>query len=55
MKRLEINGADPLWIIIAIVLGFAHSWLWLLLVPLIVFSWYVRHRWSSDQGWRIWH
>lgn len=52
--RIEVNGADPLYIAALIFVGHAFSPWWLTLVPVIVAGWFFNPRWDNRTGWRLW-
>lgn len=53
--KVQFTPADPFFIAGAIYAAFTVNPWWLLVVPLVVGSWFFNPRWNKAEGWRFYH
>ncbi len=53
--KIQVSLADPLFIVGAFWLGCVYNGWWVMLVPVVIASWFLNPRWSREAGWRIFH
>lgn len=52
--KIEIDGADLVFMAIAVFFALIDSLWWLIAIPLIAASWVINPRWSKTEGFRFW-
>lgn len=53
--KIKATGADPLFILAAIYLASTTSLWWVIVVPIVITSWFFEPRWDSENGWKWFH
>lgn len=53
--KIKATGAGPLFIIAAIYLTVTASLWWLVVIPLVIGSWFFEPRWDNESGWKFLH